>query len=145
MKTSLYLRRMIELAVLDIRISNLHSFVRSTWSNIGDPISFITERMESPKKSGKVCLLMLEGIGVSEDETRNAVRLGKMEFLESLRTEEKTLYYELEANGEKVGSGFYCERQRLEFQMEFPETMESVCLLLELENVSIVTFYVFPK
>ena len=47
---------------------------------------------------------MLEGIGVSEDETRNAVRMGKMEFLESLKTEEKTLYYELEANGEKVGS-----------------------------------------
>ena len=78
--------------------------------------------------SGKVCLLMLEGIGVSDDETRNAVRLGKMEFLESLKTEEKTLYYELEANGEKVGSGCCCERQRLEFPMAFLETLELVFL-----------------
>ena len=65
--------------------------------------------------SGKVCLLMLEGIGVSDDETRNAVRLGKMD-------------YELEANGEKVGSGCCCERQRLEFPMAFLETMELVFL-----------------
>ena len=50
------------------------------------------------------CLVMLEGIGVSDNETRNAVRQGNMEFLKSLKSEEKTLYYELEANGEKVGS-----------------------------------------
>lgn len=49
-------------------------------------------------------MVMLEGIGASEDETRNAVRQGNMAFLESLKSEEKTLYYELEANGEKVGS-----------------------------------------
>ena len=61
--------------------------------------------MENQEPKRKVCLVMMEGIGVNEDETRNAVRQGNMAFLESLKSEEKTLYYELEANGEKVGSG----------------------------------------
>ena len=60
--------------------------------------------MENQEPKRTACLVMLEGIGVSDNETRNAVRQGNMEFLKSLKSEEKTLYYELEANGEKVGS-----------------------------------------
>ena len=52
--------------------------------------------------NGKVCRVMLEAIGESEEENRTAVRLAKMEFLESLKTEEKSLYYSLEENGNKV-------------------------------------------
>ena len=60
--------------------------------------------MEAQPMNGKVCLVMLEAIGESEEENRNAVRLTNMEFLESLKTEEKSLHYSLEANGDKVSS-----------------------------------------
>ena len=58
--------------------------------------------METDCVNGKVCMVMLEAIGESEEENRNAVRLANMEFLESLKTEEKSLYYSLDANGNTV-------------------------------------------
>ena len=74
--------------------------------------------------NGKVCVVMMEAIGESEEENRNAVRLANMEFLESLKTEERSLYYSLDANGNKVSCLRICVIYRLEFPMECLETME---------------------
>lgn len=58
--------------------------------------------MSTEKENGKVCLVLLEGIGISEEEERNAVKAANMEYLESLKQNEKCLYYELKANGSEV-------------------------------------------
>ena len=41
--------------------------------------------MSAEKENGKVCLVLLEGIGISEEEERNAVKAANMEYLESLK------------------------------------------------------------
>ena len=54
------------------------------------------------QESGKVCLVLLEGIGVTDSEERNAVKAANMEFLESLKTNDDCLYYQLKASGRSV-------------------------------------------
>lgn len=58
--------------------------------------------MSTEQESGKVCLVLLEGIGVSDSDERNAVKEANMEFFESLKTNEESLYYELKASGNAV-------------------------------------------
>lgn len=58
--------------------------------------------MSTEKENGKVCLVLLEGIGINEEEERNAVKAANMEYLESLKQNENCLYYELKANGSEV-------------------------------------------
>lgn len=59
--------------------------------------------MSTEQENGKVCLLLLEGIGINGDDERNAVKEANMEYLESLKHNENCLYYELKANGNEVG------------------------------------------
>lgn len=58
--------------------------------------------MSSEQENGKVCLLLLEGIGINDSEERNAVKEANMEYLESLKQNENCLYYQLKANGSEV-------------------------------------------
>lgn len=62
--------------------------------------------MAEEQKTGKTCLVLLEAIGVGGDDEKNAVKEAEMPFLNSLKSDENCLYYELEANGMKVV--FFC-------------------------------------
>lgn len=59
--------------------------------------------MAEEQKAGKTCLVILEAIGVGDDDEKNAVKEADMTYLNSLKTDENCLYYELEANGLRVG------------------------------------------
>ena len=48
---------------------------------------------------GKVCLVLLEGIGENKEEKQNAVMKGDMSYFNSLKADERSLFYELDANG----------------------------------------------
>ena len=58
--------------------------------------------MSEVQNSGKFCLVLLEGIGCSDSDDRNAVKKANMEYLNSLKESENCIYQGLEANGLKV-------------------------------------------
>ena len=58
--------------------------------------------MSTEKENGFVCLVLLVCFGIFFVDVRNAVKAANMEYLESLKQNEKCLYYELKANGSEV-------------------------------------------
>ena len=58
--------------------------------------------MSAEEVEKKVLVVLLEGIGASEETERNAVKEANMTFLESAKADENNLYYQLKANGTEV-------------------------------------------
>ena len=83
----------------------LHKTRRRTPKRVGPPTSKRDKRREmaEEQKAGKTCLVILEAIGVGGDDEKNAMKEADMTYLNSLKTDENCLYYELEANGLRVG------------------------------------------
>lgn len=58
--------------------------------------------MSEAPAGGKVCMVVLEGIGCSDNDQRNAVKKANMEYLNSLKVNENCIYRELDASGLSV-------------------------------------------
>lgn len=73
-------------------------------SNVGAPHLQKNGKSEmaEEQKTGKTCLVLLEAIGVGGDDEKNAVKEAEMPFMNSLKSDENCLYYQLEANGMKA-------------------------------------------
>ena len=62
----------------------------------------LNNTMSEAPAGGKFCLVLLEGIGCSDSDERNAVKKANMEYLNSLKVNENCIYTELDAHGECV-------------------------------------------
>lgn len=63
--------------------------------------------MSEAPAGGKFCMVLLEGIGCSDSDERNAVKKAHMEYLNSLKVNENCVYRELDASGLCVCFGFH--------------------------------------